>query len=273
MCANANECIYRETCLHLFARSATDSLQLRTNWSEMHSKWHGTDPYSSGTGCRHIVCHSRAGVLAENKRAESTKVSHLFPPRPPDSGAWLFASGTPTNACFFSQVPSKKKSNPKCALELPMGEWPWSTARALSLSLSLLPSLFLSFTHLVFLSQSPHSADVRRWQWEGLKGGMSCASVSPPADGTSAKISVYVDVKLGALCSIPLSSLKKYPWRLLSGLIHDYMSKMAQKLFKPQPFKCQKCTVPIIYLLGKSKQYSKIIIVNKSLNVLHLFLI
>lgn len=81
-------------------------------------------------------------------------------------------------------------------------------ARSLSLSLSLLPSLFLSFTHLVFLSQSPHSADVRRWQWEGLKGGMSCASVSPPADGTSARISVYVDVKLDALCSIPLSSLK-----------------------------------------------------------------
>lgn len=32
-------------------------------------------------------------------------------------------------------------------------------ARAFSRSLSLLPSLFLSFTHLVFLSQSPHSAD------------------------------------------------------------------------------------------------------------------
>lgn len=147
MCANANECIYRETCLHLFAHSGTDSLQLRTNWSEMHSKWHGTDPYTSGTGCRHIVYHSRAGVLAENKREESTKVSHLFPPRPPDSGAWLFAFGTPTNACFFSQVPFKKKSNPKCALELPMGEWPWSTARALSLSFSLSPSQLISFFH------------------------------------------------------------------------------------------------------------------------------
>jgi len=51
---------------------------------------------------------------------------------------------------FLAQVPSKKKSNPKCALELPMGEWPWSTALARSLSLSLLPSLFLSFTHLFF---------------------------------------------------------------------------------------------------------------------------
>ncbi len=160
-CVKTRTNAYRETCLHLFARSASDSLQLRTNWSQTNRNdtaryWPVRERYRVPPQRLPF----KGGVLAENKREESTKVAHLFRPRPPDSGAWLFAFGTPTNACFFSQVLSKKKSNPKCALELPMGAWPWSTA----------PCLFLSFTHLFFLSQSPHSADVGRWQWERFEG-------------------------------------------------------------------------------------------------------
>lgn len=144
-CVQTRTNVYRETWLHLFARTATDSLQLRTNWSEMHSEWHGTDPYTSGTGCRHIVCRSRAVVLAENKRAESTKVSHLFPPRPPDSGAWLFAFGTPTNACFFPKSPPRKSR-----IQNVLSSCQWASDHGALRSLFL--SLSLSFPAYFFLS-------------------------------------------------------------------------------------------------------------------------
>lgn len=159
VCVQTRTNVYRETWLHLFARSALTVC----SWGQIEAKCIRNDTVLTRT--RAVPCaatssavQGRAFWLKTNEQnpLKCLTFSLLVLPiqvhgcSPLARQQTLVSSPSPLQEKVESKMCSRA-SNGRVTME--------HRARAFSRSLSLLPSLFLSFTHLVFLSQSPHSAD------------------------------------------------------------------------------------------------------------------
>ncbi len=166
-CVKTRTNAYRETWLHLFARSARDSLQLRTNWSQSNRN----DTVLTRTrAVGYRVPPQRLPLKGGRSRWKQTRGIHQSSSPFPSSSSRFRCMAVrlwhANKRLFLFSSPLQEKVESKMRSRASNGLVTMENR-----------SLLISFFHsLGFLSQSPHSAGVGRWQWEGLKGGMRARS-------------------------------------------------------------------------------------------------